>query len=136
MSWIATASDDARRISRDNRAIGNVFHCNGAGTDDREPADRHAGSDKGVRANPCTVMDCDWRLDERHVRLCVVVRSTTQMCMLRDGDLFPQDYGTQRIENRPVSYGRICADLEIPRQRYGHTGIYMYVIADIRSEQT
>ena len=75
-----------------NCAFGNVLHRDGSGAYDCESADRHPGPDKGIRANPRTVMNRDRRFNERHIGHGVIMRPCAQMRILGNGYLLAHDY--------------------------------------------
>lgn len=95
----------------------------------------NARSHEGIGADPSFILDHDGKLEKRHRRVAIVMRTRAEMRALGNGDALPDRNRTKRIEDRPISNCGLIANGEIPWDRNADGGIDVHVAADASAEQ-
>ena len=127
---LCPARNNDGRITHHDGIVRDVFHRHRASSDDCALSNRHAGPNECIGADPGIVANCNWRLEQRHVGLSPVMRTSAEMRTLRNRSSGANTDWPQRIKDRPVSDSTLIAQSQVPRDRDAHCRINIDCSAD------
>jgi hypothetical protein len=129
-------TDGAGRRSEADHHGGKITEHRAARADYGAPAYGDAGRDENIGRQPRFIFDHDWKSLDVKVCGSIIVRTGTEVALLRDHRILSNCNSCKAIENRMIPDPRIISDLQFPRIGNRHAGPNAHASANLGAELT